>query len=140
MTTDNNEGVTPSSDAAGVKPAPQDDLNDGGKRALDAERKARRDAESEAKRLRDQLAARDRSDAIQEVARAKGLPSELAERLRGESREELEADADELLKALAPQEATSHRGMPKEKLRDGAASRIDDEGPNMAQVAAEILK
>ncbi len=40
------------------KPEPNpDDLGDGGKKALDAERKARRDAEAEAKNLKDRLAA-----------------------------------------------------------------------------------
>ena len=44
------------------------------------------------------------------VALAKGLPSELIDRLRGSNKEELEADADELLKLVKPQGHTSFDG------------------------------
>jgi hypothetical protein len=37
-----------------------------------------------------------------EVAAAKGLPAEWADRLQGESREELEADADRLRRIVGP--------------------------------------
>lgn len=103
------------------KPNP-DDLGDTGKKALDAERKARRDAEkkakdletrlkeledkdkSEADKLRDDLANAQKSLATHEakalraeVAMAKGLTPAQARRLVGDSQEELEADADDIL-------------------------------------------
>lgn len=38
----------------------------------------------------------------EQVAAAKGIPAELADRLQGSTREELEADADVLIRALKP--------------------------------------
>lgn len=108
-----------------------DDLGDKGKAALDAERKARREAEKRAKegeaaiaRLAEieesakseQQKAVDRAERAEreaaelrlavlrrDVAAAKGLPSELAERLSGSDRESLEADADALMAVVASQ-------------------------------------
>lgn len=98
-----------------------EELGDGGKRALDAERRARRTAESrlkelegkvkeaedaektELERLQGQVAefkkrAEDsESKAIRfEVAAAKGLSLAQARRLVGSTKEELETDADEM--------------------------------------------
>lgn len=105
-------------------PKPED-LGDAGKKALDAERKARRDAEQKAKDLEARLdalettkksemeqltatvkklgedLATERSDKLRlEVATVKGLTPAQAKRLTGASREELEADADDLLEAF----------------------------------------
>lgn len=105
----------------------QPKLADAGKKALDAERKAKRDAErragelearlrqiedrdkSDTQRLADQLtAAVTRAETAEHaasrlrVAIAKGLPADLADRLRGDSDSELEADADALLAMVAP--------------------------------------
>lgn len=55
----------------------------------------KRDGELKAERLR--------NDRL-EVAQAKGLAPELAERLRGDTREELEADAERLLEFVKPSE------------------------------------
>jgi TolA-binding protein len=102
-----------------VEPTPDPDA--GAKKALEAERKARRDAEkqlkdiqaqvkqledadkSESERLTERLAeaekrataAEGRADRF-EVALEKGLDMTRAKRLTGSTREELEADADEL--------------------------------------------
>ena len=102
-----------------VEPTPDPDA--GAKKALEAERKARRDAEkqlkdiqaqvkqledadkSELERLTERLAeaekrataAEGRADRF-EVALEKGLDMTRAKRLTGSTREELEADADEL--------------------------------------------
>lgn len=111
-------------------PAKDDDtttqtLGDGGKRALEAERKARRDAErkatdlearlaaiedkdkSEVERLTSQVATltKDRDAAVVNAARLKvaldrGLTATQAKRLVGSTEEELSADADELLADL----------------------------------------
>jgi predicted RNase H-like HicB family nuclease len=64
-------------------------------RAAQAERRA---AEAELKVLR------------AEVASAKGIPTPLAQRLQGSTREELEADAEELLKTILP---AQQQGKPK---------------------------
>lgn len=101
------------------------DLGDAGKKALDEERKARRESErqlkaleaqlkeltdkdkSEVDRLREEVAqlTKDRdaeaSKALRhEVAMAKGLSAAQAKRLVGATKEELEADADEILEAF----------------------------------------
>jgi hypothetical protein len=105
--------------ATGDKPA--DDLGEPGKKALEQERKARRDAERQLREQGEQLKAlqdKDKSDSERltekitqlekdlatataradryEVALDKGLDMTRAKRLTGTTREELEADADEL--------------------------------------------
>jgi hypothetical protein len=75
-------------------------------KATEAETKA---AKAEAKLLR------------MEVAGEKKLPVSLASRLQGETKEELEADADELLKQVTPQEATDFDGGP----RPGGPAKTD---------------
>jgi hypothetical protein len=107
--------------ATGDDPPEKPDLGDTGKKALDAERKARRDAERQLKEMADQLKTlqdKDKSDSERlsekvtqlekdlatataradrfEVALDKGLDMTRAKRLTGTTREELEADADEL--------------------------------------------
>lgn len=107
---------------------PKDELGDAGKRAIAAEREARKKAEqavselnaelqqlkdkdkSDSEKLADRLAAAERraaeaesTAARMEVAAAKGLSAAQARRLVGTTREELEADADELLSSFRPQ-------------------------------------
>lgn len=134
MTTDNPAGVKPadSTDQDGLG------LNEGGRRAIEAERRARREAESETKRLRDQLAEHDRTDLIRSVAASKSLPAGLAERLRGNSREELEADADALLALVAPAKGDLS-SKPKEALYAGASPQ-DEPVENAAVIAERILR
>ena len=122
----------------------RDGLNEGGKRALDAERKAARDAaraardekkaretaearvaelerekmtaQERAEAERDewrkkyeeqaaQLAARDLDILRRDVAAEKGLTHRQAARLRGDTREELEADADDLIREFGVDKA-----------------------------------
>lgn len=59
------------------------------------------------------------------VALAKQLPAELIDRLRGSSKEELEADADELLKLVKPQGRTSFDGG-KGRENDAAPTSMND--------------
>jgi len=124
------EGVMPEdTDSTGDTSATEDDtqtpLNEGGKKALEAERKARRDAERKANELEARLAAiedKDKSEVTrlteqvtrltQELATAtvdrarlkvaldKGLTATQAKRLVGSDEDELAADADELLADL----------------------------------------
>ena len=102
-------------------------LGEGGKKALDAERRARREAERQlqavntrlqeiadqgksdlekaterAAKAEQQLAALQGEKLRFEVAAAKGLPYDLANRLQGGTRDELEADADTLIALLRP--------------------------------------
>jgi hypothetical protein len=113
------------------------ELGDAGKRAIQREREARKELEarlkeleplaakakeleesqkSEAQRLQERAEAAER--AAQEanaqllrrdVAASKGLPPQLAARLRGTTTEELEADADELLAIVAPKPPAAGR-------------------------------
>lgn len=98
------------------------ELGDGGKKALDAERRARATAEREAKAYKAKLdeleqaslseldkAKKAAADAIaqleaeranalrQRVALEKGLPANLVDRLRGETEADIAADADALM-------------------------------------------
>lgn len=104
---------------------PPADLGDAGKKAIDEERKARREAERRAndldKRLKEfedagkteiekltgrvadlepKLTAAEARALRLEIALDKGVPKSLAVRLQGSTREEMEADADELLKTI----------------------------------------
>lgn len=86
------------------------------KRAEAAEAKAREyeDRDKSAQEKADQRAseAEKKATALEtkllrlEVAADKKVPSSLAARLQGETKEELEADADELLKQVRPESAT----------------------------------
>lgn len=124
------------------KPPTDPDLGDAGKKALDEERKARRDAEklsNELKAKLQELTDRDKSETEKlaeraataerrvveaetralrlEVAADHGLSPAQAKRLVGATREELEADANELLETF-----------PK-----AAAPKADDPKPNVSR-------
>jgi hypothetical protein len=115
----------------GDPPPDTDDLGDSGKKALAAERKARRDAERQLKDMADRLAAIEDAEKTEtqrladklseaearatqaeanalrlQVAQSKGLSAAQAKRLVGSTQEELEADADEILEAFPAQGAT----------------------------------
>jgi hypothetical protein len=137
---------------AKTDPPDPDSLGDSGKKALDEERKARRDAEkvvadlqaklkeigdrdkSETEKLADRVAAAEkRADEAEvrvlraEVALDKGLDPTLIKRLTGTTREELEADAEELKLYQKVTEGTppeggakpNPAGRPREDLRGG---------------------
>jgi beta-glucosidase-like glycosyl hydrolase len=128
------------------KPEPTDDPDAGAKKALDAERKARRDADkratelearlkeiedkdkSESDKLREEhaaltqrLAAAEAKALRAEIATAKGLTPAQAKRLVGSTQEELEADADEILEAfpVSPAAKPPPSDRPKPTLRGG---------------------
>lgn len=111
-------------------------LGDAGKKALDAERKARRDAERQlaaanqqlqqitdqgktelelaterAAKAEQQLAALQHNQLRLEVATAKGLPASAAMRLQGTTREELEADADDFSRLIQPADQQQPAGL-----------------------------
>lgn len=99
-------------------------LNEGGAKALRRERDARKAAEAEAKRLRDELAARDRADII----RTYELPDELAGRLVGDSLDDLDADAQRLASLMKNATDGGVRRRPTERLRSGTG--IDNADPD----------
>jgi hypothetical protein len=146
------------------------DLGDAGKKALDAERKARRDAERRVKELEEQQKARDDQDKTEverlterlttaekaaadalaradrlEVAVVKALdePSAkrittAAKRLVGTNREELEADADDLLASFASDTSEPPPpGKPREQLRGGGNPQ-EEPTADIRQVVADI--
>lgn len=146
----------PADDPKDKKPPPNDDLGDAGKKALETERKARRDAERRAKdaeaalkevedrdksdseKLADRIAASEkRAEEAErralraEVAQEKGLTAAQAKRLSGDTREDLETDADELLEVFKPERSAS--GPPSKRptadLRGGTDPTDDDDGP-----------
>lgn len=129
-TPDPVDGETPETDTApaeqGETPAP--DIS-GLKSALAKERQARERAERDRKALRDQigqLVSPEKFETVEaqvttltqerdaaaaralrlEVALDKGLPAALARRLLGDTREEIESDADELLSTMGGRPAT----------------------------------
>jgi hypothetical protein len=123
---------------------PKPDLGDAGKKAIDEERKARREAERQLKEMGDQLKSmqdKDKSESERltekvaqlekdlhratakadrfEVALEKGLDMTRAKRLTGETREELEADADELTAWQTGEPKPAVPGKPTADLRGG---------------------
>ena len=151
------------------------ELGDAGKRALEAERRARRTAEKELKALRDKVKEREDLDKSElerlqdriaeaekraeeakakadryEVAAAKGLTPAQAKRLVGSTREELEADADEMRSELGldkndddkdeeTKDEEGSTGRPKERLKSGASPDDDAEEPDAGKLADSIL-
>jgi membrane protein involved in colicin uptake len=100
---------------------------------LEAEAEARQKSESEALRLR--------------VAAAKGLTEAQARRLQGSTKEELEADADDLLETFGGKKDDKPEekgfGRPRESLRPGASSEDDDADlsrDDATKVADKILE
>jgi type I site-specific restriction endonuclease len=94
-------------------------------RATGAEGRAQK-AEADAARLR--------------VALRKGLTETQAKRLVGESEEELEKDADELLESFKAPEADDDkaRRRPTERLRPGAAPASTDEANDPQKLAEQV--
>jgi len=112
-----------------------DELGDAGKKALEAERVARKEAEKQVKAFqarleeledagrsdaekqrrkaeraeqaleeaRAELAARDRALLLREVADEVGLPTRLVNRVQGDDRDAMLADAQELMSLVAPE-------------------------------------
>lgn len=74
-----------------------------------------------------------------EVAHEKQVPTKLMKFLTGQTREEIEASADELLEATKPDTGANSSGKPREKLRSGA-SDVEDTGDDksIADVLAAI--
>ena len=129
---DTQEGATPNDVAEG--------LGEGGKKALSAEREARKAAEKAAAELKakldeieqanlsdlekaqqaakaatDRLAEMEATSLRQKVAIEKGVPAKWVDRLRGDTEEELAADADQILADIQQSPTT-----PKPDLSQGS--------------------
>lgn len=137
------DGATPdggSEDVTGLKNALQSERD--ARKAAEKAAKEGRDAarqlqeledakKSETEKLTDKLtsAETERDQLAGEnvrlrVAIEKGVPADLAARLQGSTREELEEDADTLLKLVTPAETQDvPAGTPRENLRPGATPR-----------------
>ena len=129
-------------DTPGTKPDNQTDtksddepLGEPGKKALEAERRARREAEKRHQELEAKVAAMERAELVREVAADKGVPADL---LTGEDRDDLEAAADRLLDFKGGNVQGS-KSPPKEKLH-GGASDPDDQPQDYSKVADSILR
>lgn len=141
------------------------DLGDAGKKALDEERKARRDAEkqtkdllaklkefedrdkSESEKLADKVAAAEkRADEAEaralrmEVATAKGLNAAQAKRLVGSTKEDLEADADEILEAFPAKDGATPppTRKPAADLKGGSDPTSSDDDVDIRKVVESI--
>jgi hypothetical protein len=120
-----------------------DTLGEGGRKALEAERKARREAERRASeataRARELELANERRD----VATAKGLTAEQAKYLTGDSKEDLESAADGLLAAFGTAKddgkPANRLTRPKESLRSGSSSESDQYDGDPSKLAEQIL-
>lgn len=137
MTDELENEVTPATPAkpSGVL---DEQLGEGGKRALESERTARAEAERRASAAEERLQEMERRQTLAEVKADKGLTEAQAARLRGESREELEADADALLAAFAPPSPGGSPARPREAMRSGAATGPPDK--SLADVADSLMR
>jgi hypothetical protein len=97
---DSDAGTTPAPGEAGASPTTNDGpLNAGGMKALESERRARREAEQRARQAEDRLAGIERDRLRETVASSKGVPAEL---LAGDDEASLTASADALLRWREP--------------------------------------
>lgn len=109
-----------------IEDASKSDIDKATERATQAEQRA---------------TAAERRALVLEVAADKGLTPAQAKRLVGDTREDLEADADELLATFTPadDERRTPARRPKEKLRPGAVPDADDDSEtDPAKLAARV--
>lgn len=155
------EPTTPPVDPPAVPKPETDDLGDAGKKALAAERDARKAAEKELAKYRKAEADKadaDKSEAEKraaaerravdaelratrlEVAHDKGLTLAQAKRLVGSTRDELEADADEILKDFPVAPAAPVRGVPAPDPSQGAKGEARVRAKSLTEAIAAQLK
>jgi hypothetical protein len=111
-------------------------LGSGGMKALESERKARRDAEQRARAAEERVSAMEAEAMRSEIAASKGIPADL---LTGSTKDELEASAAKLAEFRGDSKPGTRMGRPKEKLHGGSSNPYDDDEPSMAKVAESIL-
>jgi hypothetical protein len=158
-TTDTSAEATATAEQAVL---PENDLGEAGKKALAAERAAKKAAEkqlselqkrlqefedrdkTEAQKLAERAAAAEQErDALrltamrQRIALEKGLPPQLADRLKGSTEEEMSSDADALLE-LVPVAGDATPG-PRPDLSQGARSAMALNGDPLLQSVKNVL-
>jgi hypothetical protein len=111
------------------------DLGDAGRKALDAERAARKDAERRATEAEARARGLELADARRRVAADHGLSDAQAQLLAGDTPEAMAAHAGQLLAAFG--DAKPANGRPRERLRPGASNTGDAE--SVAGLAEKIL-
>jgi hypothetical protein len=104
------------------------------KRALDSERKARREAERQAREARERADELEHAELLSDVIAERNLTREQAAFLTGGTREELLASADALVAAFRTDDASGRR-RPVERLRPGGVPNVD--ASDTAHQAAE---
>ena len=130
--------MTDQTDSAEQTDPAESELGDAGRRALEAERTARREAERRAKTAEEQLQEQHIRDLRAAIAAEKGLPQKAAGYLVGSTREELEQQADDLADAFRrPQENLT--GSTRESLRPGAVPSAGD-GSEVGKLADRIVR
>jgi hypothetical protein len=113
---------------------------------LEDEQKSESEKLTEAKSTAEKQAAEAAQEAARlRVALKKGLTETQAKRLVGDSEEELETDADELLASFKPAEEEKEsqedtRRRPKEKLRPGAAPSAEADETDPTKLAAAVSR
>jgi hypothetical protein len=123
------------------------------KEAADARSKAKEFEDkdkTEAEKLREraetaekELESAKRNSLVAEVALDKGLTPAQAKRLVGTTKEELEADADELLESFKTEDSGGQAptGRPREKLRSGAVPNANEnDGLSPKELADKVPK
>lgn len=101
--------------------------------------KVERDEQESKIRAEMETLTRDNASLLREnVALAKGLPAKWASRLAGETREELEADANELLESLPKPAAPPKSQKPTEDLKGGGKAGDVDTEPTADEVVAKL--
>jgi len=109
---------------------------EGLKKALQAERDARKAAEKRASEAEGKVADYERQTLVSQVVSSKGVPDEAVELLTGTTKEELETSADKILALVKPK---SSGGRPKEHLTAGASNEEDDLTGDAKKIADRIL-
>ena len=102
--------------------------------------------EAESATLKAKTAAAEHSQTVAEVANAKGLSVDQAKRLQGDSREELEADADEVIALFGLNKQTKRTPSPAPKPKEkqpqrGGSSNPDpsDDGRSREDILQAVL-
>ena len=110
-------------------------------RELEESQKTQAQKEADARQAAEQRAGQAEVSAIRyEIALEKGLTKSQAKRLVGATREELEADAEELLADLGASPRVDPARPPREVLRPGAAPASGAEAPDMNQRIRKQLR
>jgi hypothetical protein len=91
-------------------------------------------AQEQTTALQAQLETTQRQALVASVALDKGLPANLARRLQGDSREDLEADADELLAQFPPSDNGPRRPAPDRSQGSSATPSTTDPAQQFASI------